>query len=840
MRIIKKILVWISVIIALLVAFALGFSYLYAEKVETLVLSRINEVLERPTTFKEINFSFFKKFPKASIELEQVAVEGLTKRDPLFIEAEQIFLSFDVLSAFEDAIEIKELHIENAVVNVSIDKSGHGNYNIFKASQDTSSKELALEKVHLLNTKVSYKDESNNFSTKIHSYRSSISGSIGDEIALNADFDGSVDHLNGAKYSVSHIPVRGQLGFSKDNSGILFFGKKLMLASLNSEIKGSIKKDAGEIEISCDVSRGDVGDLVKVLGEEQMKSLAPYQLAGQVQLKGAYKRDNKRRSSIEVDFGFLDAKAKLAKKYTVEDWDATGKLTIPNLSYLKRGKVQVQKLNLRTGNSELLISGKVNDLKALHADLALKGSLNLAELFDKMDSTSVIVEKGSILFNTNFKGTLSAFSNYKNNGAFKTIESKGDIQIESLQFKNKEESTTFKDFNGSLEFDQNHLILDQMAGEINGTRVKLNAILADYVPFIYDETDLYMKGKLVADKVKLEDFMSSKEKSQKKDNLTFTLPKNFDASLDVELADLSFKAFKANNIKGNIKLKDQILWINKINFNSCGGSARGTGKIKAYDFKDITYSGEIILSGVDIKQAFSQLDNFGQDFIRDKHLSGKIDSKMKFYMASSPTLEMLLDRLVVEAQVSVAQGRIQDLSSLVELEQFLKDEFKIDLPMKDVHFEQIKNTIKIADEIITIPEMKVLSSTINLDFEGSHSFDQKIDYLIKVKHSEIFKAKNKNEIDAKYGVIEHDDKTSTLPLRMYGTVDEPKFSYYLKTKKQIFKDNWKKEGQEVKEAIKDEIKDIFGPKKTEEEKQKEKQKEKEEKTRIEVIWDEED
>ena len=128
--------------------------------------------------------------------------------------------------------------------------------------------------------------------------------------------------------------------------------------------------------------------------------------------------------------------------------------------------------------------------------------------------------------------------------------------------------------------------------------------------------------------------------------------------------------------------------------------------------------------------------------------------------------------------------------------------------------------------------MKIASNGLNLELTGTHSFENEIDYLFKIKTGEIFKAKRKNKIDEKYGVIDNKDQTSTLPLKVTGTVDSPKFSYDVKEKKSIIKENLVKEGQTIKEALKEEFKQVFGKEKKSEPVKTE--------TKIKVVWDEEE
>ena len=144
--------------------------------------------------------------------------------------------------------------------------------------------------------------------------------------------------------------------------------------------------------------------------------------------------------------------------------------------------------------------------------------------------------------------------------------------------------------------------------------------------------------------------------------------------------------------------------------------------------------------------------------------------------------------------------------------------------------------------------MDIRSSDINLEMEGTHTFNQDIDYLVKIKHSEIFKAKHQNKIDAEFGITENKDKTATLPLRMRGNMDDPKISYDIKHKRALVKETWKKERQQISKVLKEELTGVFKPKDKKKNSQKALVKEDEledlnkERLKVtqEIIWEEEE
>jgi hypothetical protein len=124
----------------------------------------------------------------------------------------------------------------------------------------------------------------------------------------------------------------------------------------------------------------------------------------------------------------------------------------------------------------------------------------------------------------------------------------------------------------------------------------------------------------------------------------------------------------------------------------------------------------------------------------------------------------------------------------------------------------MSNEILIRNQVITIPKMNISSSAMNIDIEGTHNFDNEIDYGLKILLTELKKQDNKERVEDEYGAIVEDEKRkATWHFRITGTVDNPQFvPVDVKSVYSSIKEDMKKE----KESIKTILKEEFGGKKT--------------------------
>ena len=159
----------------------------------------------------------------------------------------------------------------------------------------------------------------------------------------------------------------------------------------------------------------------------------------------------------------------------------------------------------------------------------------------------------------------------------------------------------------------------------------------------------------------------------------------------------------------------------------------------------------------------------------------------------------------LNSHLIIEKGELVDFSPLLNLSSYVSVE-----ELKNVKFSTLENTIKIGNNNIYIPAMEIQSSALSVFISGFHSFNNEIDYQIRLLLSELIskKARSKNKnLDNELGVVVDDDGLgrTTLYLRMDGTVDNPNI-YFDKIKiKEKIKTEVKKETEGIKTIIKEDV-----------------------------------
>ena len=155
----------ITFVISLLLLILLPI--LFADTITERVKILANNHLEGELNFKDSELSFFKHFPSLTLTLNELNLNGSKPfKDKSLVAAKEIGFGIDVWSVvFGSQTQIEELFLEEAKINILVNKKGEANYNIYKSnSKDTTtsseSASLNLENIQINNSHLIYNDKS--------------------------------------------------------------------------------------------------------------------------------------------------------------------------------------------------------------------------------------------------------------------------------------------------------------------------------------------------------------------------------------------------------------------------------------------------------------------------------------------------------------------------------------------------------------------------------------------------------------------------------------------------------------------------------------------------------
>src|SRR3974390_2157311 len=139
LRKIKKIAKYFLISILILLIAAIAVPYFYRDKIKAKVVEEIDKNVNAKVNFGEISFSAFTNFPRFSVSLHDVIVEGINKFDnDTLVSAKEVRVSFNLYQFLKGhKIEIRAIKLIDPFIHARVLADGEVNYNIMKPDSTT-------------------------------------------------------------------------------------------------------------------------------------------------------------------------------------------------------------------------------------------------------------------------------------------------------------------------------------------------------------------------------------------------------------------------------------------------------------------------------------------------------------------------------------------------------------------------------------------------------------------------------------------------------------------------------------------------------------------------------
>ena len=128
---------WTGGVVTFLLVLLVSLAFIFEDDIKKYVTEELNTYLNTTIIVEpeNINLTFIKDFPHASVEFIDVTALDATKdsvRDTLF-SAGEVSFSFSILDIFRENYTIRQITLEDGMVDVRVDKNGNDNYHFLKS-----------------------------------------------------------------------------------------------------------------------------------------------------------------------------------------------------------------------------------------------------------------------------------------------------------------------------------------------------------------------------------------------------------------------------------------------------------------------------------------------------------------------------------------------------------------------------------------------------------------------------------------------------------------------------------------------------------------------------------
>lgn len=690
----------------------------------------------------DVSFSLISSFPYASLNLKNIVIKGNDQSNML--KAGSLRFKINILSLFDDPIKIKAISIRDGVLLMKTDENGATNYDIIKPGNNKNNDQVAfvLEKATLKNIIVGYQDEGNREDAGFTIKNATFKGALSEKkfnLSSSADLVCHGISRNGKSFLVKkNISYKTDLKVDRIRNKYNIGKFSLALEDNKFDVQGkvAVSKKITDYNLRFRATDCNIGSLLAIFPQARISDLSS---EGNLSVSGTVKGVQSAASQPDIN-----AEIRLVN----------GTLKSPKLSNALESVNFTARLNTKKGESYLALDnfsgffGKqplqmklnIKNFSNPYVNFSVDGKLPLAATYKAMGLKNMQSASGFIaLKQVQVSGFLA---DMRSPNSVSRVNMSGTLGAEHISMVLNNESISLPV--GLLRFNNNTISAEGLDIAVAGSRFTLAGYINNLLPALLRDSPqqsskLGFRLKLQADNLDAQRVAALfQEKSPKttpkteqgqnakpQQPITSLLSGVFEAKIE----NLSYGKIKGKHFDGSIGFQQDGLTLNG-KIETMRGKVTMNGKISVSSTPYLT----AVIDGnnIDTGTLFEQCEDFGQQVIQSRNISGRMDCQLAINVLWDRNWNVRDDKLNVLAYLRINDGRLQGLNMMDNLSKYVKTE-----DLRNIRFNTLENWFEVSNKTIRIPAMNIRSNALNLTLSGTHTFDNYIDYNIKLNAADV-------------------------------------------------------------------------------------------------------
>lgn len=756
----KALLITGGVILFLFVAL-LTLPLLFKDEIKDLVVEQVNKSLNAKVDIGDVDLSFIRNFPSASVLVKDVCVVGKDSfaRDTLLsLEEASVVVNIKSFINSENGYQVNKVVLTRPNIYAHVLKSGRANWDIMipdtaqvKEPEDTTKTEfkLSLEKLAIEHANVIYNDEKSKMYLKVQDLNHQLSGDMtADETVLSTAtsieqisflMDG-IPYLNKAKFL-----LEADVDADIKNNKYTISKNKVQLNAIELALEGWVKLLENEdVDMDLKVKAPDTQfkDILSLIPAIYAKDFSDIQTKGKVKFdafaKGIY--NEKRMPAFGVNFLVSDAWFKYpALPKSIDNINIDTKITNPGGS-LDATVVDVKKFAFALGGNPF--SGSIH-LKTPISDpdvnMYAKGILNLGMIKDVYPMEEGMSLSGILDIDLKLAGKMS----YYEKQMYDKFFFDGKLNITNMVAKTTALPQPVEIQRVNLLFNPKTVALPALQMKVGKSDISGNGQLENFIPYIFKNETLKGNLNVSSNYLNANDFMTptteapagqqakpaEQAPAASTSSSAVLIPSNLDFTLNSSFKKVIYDKMDISNLKGTLQVVQSKLFFKGIAMDAMGGSLLLNGLYNTQNPQKTSFQvDQLKITDVLFTEIFKQVDAVKKLAPMFEKTSGRFSTSLNMYTDLDKEMSPVLNTLTAKGVLQSKDLTIKDVKVLQTIATVTKRNELANPTIKNVSvpFEIEKGRVYTDPFDIAVADTKV---TVQ---RGSTGIDQTIDYTMNL------------------------------------------------------------------------------------------------------------
>jgi uncharacterized protein involved in outer membrane biogenesis len=817
----------ISLLVILILLIVLPF--IFKDKILKFVKDEINQNLNAKVEFKDYSLGIFKTFPNLYVELDQLSVVGINEfKGDTLAYLPQFTASLDIMSVFGDQIKIKSIKLEKPIMNLLVLKNGKANWDITKASTDTTKSAdttashfaLALKKVSVSQGNIKYEDQSLGVKFIAQNLDFLLKGNLtAQHTTLNTEtqISSATFTYDGVDFvKKGHVKIISEIDADLANFVFTFSKNKLVLNELSLLFDGKIAMPKSDIniDVTYQVEQTDFKTLLSLVPAIYSNDFASVQTSGKVAMsgnvKGIYNDKSMPGFSLKMNVengSFKYPSLPSSVKDIAIDLDIENKDGKPDNTLINLKKFHANMAN-NPIDASLFVSTPVSNAN-LKGIITGKLDLSQVQAFYPMKGVTM---KGIADLNVNYQTSMNQVEAQK----YDEMKASGYMKLSDFEYKSSDLSYQISIPTMETEVTPQYFDLKTLVMQIGKSDLNLSGKIQNFMAYIFKNQLLTGDFTLNSKMLDVNQFMSSDETSKTTTPTTDTssleapsIPKNIDFTFQAGIKQLLYSNLELDNTVGKVTMKQGVLDLENLSFNTLDGSI--TMKAK-YAYTDVLPNAQMTfnMKDIDIKKTSDAFSMVKKMVPIAENCSGKVSLDLDLQTNLTKHLAPVLNSVDAKGNLSSKSITVENSDLGKKIADFFKNK-----QYEKLAFDNIAVHFIIEKGNITVDPVKTKLGNIPVEFGGSQNLDQTLNYSLLMNVPKQALGSQASDMFGKWSGMAQKAGVpvkvpDVIPVKglIGGTITKPDIKLNLKDMAQSATES-------VKEAVKDKVNQEVGKAKTE-------------------------
>ncbi|MEP3384943.1 MAG: AsmA-like C-terminal region-containing protein, partial [Flavobacteriaceae bacterium] len=603
-------------------------------------------------------------------------------------------------------------------------------------SEEPSNFTLALDSYEITNTEIIYDD----FASGMHLVISEMNHFGNGDLSLQtSELETTTDALvtfemDSTKYlSKNKLFLDALIGIDLNNSKYSFLENKAMVNQLPLVFDGfvQVNEENQEVDITFKTPSSDFKNFLAVIPEAYSQNIEDVRTTGDFMLNGTFKgivddehipAFNIKLFSDNASFKYPDLPKSVEHVYIdTEINNATGitedtYVAIKKLSFA----IDQDKFNLNSKITDLLGNTKVN----AHMD----GKINLENISRAYPVPADYNLKGLLVADVTTAFDMASLENEQ----YQNTKTSGTMELSNFEYASDELKNPVAINTAAMTFNPETVSLNTFKGKTGDTDFNITGALTNLLGFMFNDENVEGNFKMTSSTLALNDFMvedTEEVENESEDTLPETaerikIPSFLDCTIEAVANTVLYDDLSLKNVQGTLIIQDETATLKNLRSDLFGGTLGVTGTVSTKD-EVSTFDMDLGMNDFNISESFQSLDLFKALAPLASALQGTINSDINISgnlkNDMTPNLGTVSGDLLAELlSTKVDTQNTPLLSALDSKLSFMNAE--------DLDLSDLKTALSFDNGSVKVKPFTVNYKDIAVNIDGSHTFDQQLQY----------------------------------------------------------------------------------------------------------------